>query len=120
MSARIPAQLTGVAVIAVAALGLAACSSSGGSGSGKSSASGKKTMQLIVGNASDPFYVSMECGAMQEAAKLGVSLKVGGPSSFSVPAQKPLIDDVEVTKPDALVVAPTDSAKLDSDLQKVS
>jgi ABC-type sugar transport system substrate-binding protein len=77
------------------------------------------SMQLIVGNASDPFYVTMECGAEQEAAKLGVSLKVGGPPSFTVPGQKPLIDDVEVTKPSALLVAPTDTSKLDSDLQQV-
>jgi ribose transport system substrate-binding protein len=75
--------------------------------------------QLIVGNASDPFYVSMECGAQQEAARLGVTLKVGGPPSFTVPGQKPLIDDVEVTKPNALLVAPTDASKLDSDLSRV-
>ena len=120
MSPRFPAQLTGVAVVAVAALGLAACSSSGGgsnSGSGGSS-SGKKTMQLTVGNASDPFYVTMECGAEQEAAKLGVKLTVNGPPSFDVPQQKPLIDNAQVTHPDALLVAPTDTSKLDSDLQK--
>jgi ribose transport system substrate-binding protein len=110
-----PRTLPVVGLAVVAALGLAACSSS----SGSTTASGKKTVQLIVGNASDPFYVTMECGAIQEAKKLGVSLKVGGPPSFTVPGQKPLIDDVQVTKPDALVVAPTDTAKLDSDLEKV-
>ncbi len=120
MSRRFPARLTGVAVIAVGALGLAACGSSGSGGSGSSAAAGKKTIQLIVGNASDPFYVTMECGAQQEAAKLGVSLKVAGPSSFSVPPQKTQIDTVEVTKPKALVVAPTSSTLLDNDLQKVS
>jgi len=36
-----------------------------------------------------------------------------------VPEQKPLIDTAAVTKPDALIVAPTDSAALDSDLLKV-
>ena len=120
MSRRFPVQITGVAVVAVAALGLAACSSSNNSGSKTSaSGSGKKTVQLIVGNASDPFYITMECGAEQEASKLGVSLKSAGPSSFSVPAQKPIIDDAEVTKPDALVVAPTDDAQLDPDLEKI-
>src|SRR5579859_1358448 len=134
MSRRIPVRISGLSLIAVAVAGLAACSS-GSSSSGSSSSSGTSssspasgssssaassmTAQLIVGNASDPFYVSMECGAQQEAAKLGVTLKVGGPPSFTVPGQKPLIDDVEVTKPGALLVAPTDSSKLDSDLQAV-
>jgi ABC-type sugar transport system substrate-binding protein len=121
MSRRVPAQLVGVAAIAVAGLGLAACSSGGSSVPGNSSASGhKKTIQLTVGNASDPFYVTMECGAEKEAAKLGVKLTMNGPSSFAVPPQKPLIDNAEVTKPDALVVAPTDTSKLNPDLQKVA
>ncbi|HEY3735157.1 MAG TPA: ABC transporter substrate-binding protein [Streptosporangiaceae bacterium] len=119
MSPRFPAQLTGVAVIAVAALGLAACSSSGSNSGSKSSSSGKKTMQLTVGNASDPFYVTMECGAEQEAAKLGVKLTMNGPAAFDVPQQKPFIDNAEVTKPNALLVAPTDTQKLDSDMQRV-
>ncbi|HLX51102.1 MAG TPA: ABC transporter substrate-binding protein [Streptosporangiaceae bacterium] len=116
MSRRYPVQITGVAVVAVAVLGVAACSSS----PSKSSGSGKKTVELITGNATDPFYITMACGAMKEAAKLGVSLKVQGPTSFSVPLQKPIIDNAEVTKPDALVVAPTDDVKLDSDLQKIA
>lgn len=123
MSGRFPAQLTGVAALAVVALGVAACGSSGSStpsGSSSSSGSGNKTVQLIVGNASDPFYVTMECGAMQEAKKLGVKLSVAGPPSFTVPPQKQQIDTVEVTHPGALVVAPTSATLLDSDLQKVA
>jgi ABC-type sugar transport system substrate-binding protein len=108
---------TTVAVAALAATAVSACGSSGGGGGG--SASSKKTMELIVGTKSDNFYVTMECGAKAEAKKLGVSLKVTGPATFSVPQQKPLIDSVQVTKPDALIVAPTDSAALDPDLLKV-
>jgi ribose transport system substrate-binding protein len=114
-----------VAALAAVALGVAACGSSGsstpsGSGSSSSASSGNKTVQLIVGNASDPFYVTMECGAMQEAKTLGVKLSVAGPPSFTVPPQKQEIDTVEVTHPGALVVAPTDATLLDSDLQKVA
>src|SRR5450432_547308 len=108
---------TTVAVAALAATAVSACGSSGGGGG--SSASSKKTMELIVGTKSDNFYVTMECGAEAEAKKLGVQLKVTGPATFSPTQQKPLIDAVEVTKPDALVVAPTDSAALDPDLIKV-
>ena len=113
-------------VVVLAAGALAACSSSpstpasGSTSSTSSTSSGAgKTMELIVGTSSDDFYVTMECGAEQEASKLGVKLTVTGPATFSVPEQKPLIDDAVVTRPDALLVAPTDSAALDSDLTKV-
>jgi ribose transport system substrate-binding protein len=103
-----------VAGIAVVGLGvaIAGCGSSSGGSS-------QKTMELIVGTKSDDFYVTMECGAEQEAKKLGIKLTVTGPATFSVPEQKPLIDTVAVTKPDALIVAPTDSAALDPDLERV-
>jgi ABC-type sugar transport system substrate-binding protein len=103
-----------VAGMAVVGLGvaIAGCGSSSGGSS-------QKTMELIVGTKSDDFYVTMECGAEQEARKLGVKLTVTGPATFSVPEQKPLIDTAAVTKPDALIVAPTDSAALDPDLQRV-
>lgn len=115
MRTPISATVTSVAVVALAASAVSGCGSSSGSGG----SSAKKTMDLIVGTKSDDFYVTMECGAEAEARKLGVKLTVTGPATFSVPQQKPLIDSAEVTKPDALVVAPTDSAALDSDLLKV-
>ena len=115
MRSRLTVTVTGVAVIALAAA-VAGCGSSSSGGSGSSS---PKTMELIVGTKSDDFYVTMECGAEAEAKKLGVKLTVTGPATFSVPQQKPLIDSAEVTKPDALIVAPTDSAALDPDLLKV-
>jgi ribose transport system substrate-binding protein len=115
MRSRLTVTLTGVAVIALVATAAAGC----GSSSSKGSSSSPKTMELIVGTKSDDFYVTMECGAEAEAKKLGVKLTVTGPASFSIPEQKPLIDTAAVTKPDALIVAPTDSAALDPDLLKV-
>jgi ABC-type sugar transport system substrate-binding protein len=116
MQTRITASVTGVAVIALTAAAVSGCGSSGSGGGSKSSS---KSMELIVGTKSDNFYVTMECGAEKEAKKLGVKLTVTGPATFSVPQQKPLIDAAQVTKPDALIVAPTDSAALDPDLLKV-
>lgn len=113
----ITAASLGCAVLAAGSV--AACSSSSTTSGGSSSSNSGKTMELIVGTSSDDFYVSMECGAEAEAKKLGVKLTVNGPATFSVPQQKPLIDDAAVTRPDALLVAPTDSAALDSDLLKV-
>jgi ABC-type sugar transport system substrate-binding protein len=115
MRSTLTVTLTGVAVIALVATAAAGC----GSSSSKGSSSTPKTMELIVGTKSDDFYVTMECGAKAEAKKLGVKLTVTGPASFSIPEQKPLIDTAAVTKPDALIVAPTDSAALDPDLLKV-
>ena len=115
MQTRLTATVTGVAAIMLAATAVAGCGSSGGG----SAASSKKTMELIVGTKSDNFYVTMECGAEAEAKKLGVKLTVTGPATFSIPLQKPLIDAVQVTKPGALLVAPTDSAALNPDLVKV-
>jgi ABC-type sugar transport system substrate-binding protein len=115
MRTTLTATVAGVAVVALAAAA-AGCSSSS-SGGGSSSA--PKTMELIVGTKSDDFYVTMECGAETEAKKLGVKLSVTGPATFSIPQQKPLIDTAAVTRPDALIVAPTDSAALDPDLLRV-
>jgi ABC-type sugar transport system substrate-binding protein len=113
MRSRLTVTVTGVAVIALAAAA-AGCSSSS-----SPSSSAAKTMELIVGTKSDDFYVTMECGAEAEAKKLGVKLTVTGPATFSIPEQKPLIDTAAVTRPDALIVAPTDSAALDPDLLRV-
>ena len=116
MRSRLTATIAGVAALGLTAAVVSACgsSNSGGSGSGA-----KKTEELIVGTKSDDFYVTMECGAQQEARKLGVKLTVTGPASFSVPLQKPLIDEAEVTRPGSLLVAPTDTAALNPDLMKV-
>jgi ABC-type sugar transport system substrate-binding protein len=115
MRTTLTATVAGVAVVALAAAA-AGCSSSS---SGASSATKTMTMELIVGTKSDDFYVTMECGAEAEAKKLGVKLSVTGPATFSIPQQKPLIDAAAVTRPDALIVAPTDSAALDPDLLRV-
>jgi ribose transport system substrate-binding protein len=127
MSRRTATVVSGVAMLALAVTA-SACSSgtssSSPSGGGTSSSSNAgagsaKKLELIVGTKSDNFYVTMECGAKQEAAKLGASISVTGPADFTVPEQKPLIDAAVATKPDALLIAPTDTSALDSDLQQV-
>jgi ABC-type sugar transport system substrate-binding protein len=123
MSRRTTA-VSGVAMIALVAAASACSSSSSSSttsstGTSTASASSAKKLELIVGTKSDNFYVTMECGAKQEAAKLGASLTVTGPADFTVPEQKPLIDAAIATKPDALLVAPTDTTALNSDLMQV-
>lgn len=123
MSHRHPGIVLGTVALTVLSAGLAACSSSssssGSSGSGGGSAAGKN-VALIVGTKSDDFYVTMECGAKAEAKKLGVNLTVNGPADFSPSEQAPLLNAVLASKPDALVVAPTDTKALNPELQRIS
>ncbi|MGH3171182.1 MAG: substrate-binding domain-containing protein, partial [Trebonia sp.] len=130
MTHRYPALLAGAIAVAALTTTVAACSSnsSGGStassstgstSSGTSSASGK-SMELIVGTKSDDFYVTMECGAKAEASKLGVNLTVNGPADFSAPEQAPILNAVAVSKPDALIVAPTDVKALNPELSRIA
>src|SRR5579875_3470261 len=125
MSRRFPAMVTGVAAVAVLGLGLSACGSSG-SGSGNASSSGSggkpgagKNLELVVGTKSDDFYVTMECGAEAEAKALGAKLTVNGPADFSVSEQAPILNSVAASKPDALMVAPTDAKALNPELTRI-
>jgi ribose transport system substrate-binding protein len=117
-----------VAAVAVIGLGLAACSSSGSgsptsSSSGSSSSGGssfsKNNLELVLGTKSDDFYVTMQCGAEAEAKKLGAKLTVNGPADFSPSEQAPILNAVVATKPDALMVAPTDAKALDPELNRI-
>jgi len=132
MSRGYPARGIGLAAIMVAGVGLSACSSSSSpsstgtssstatsSASSPAAAAAGKNIELIVGTKSDDFYVTMECGAMAEANKLGVHLTVNGPADFSVSEQAPILNAVAAAKPDALIVAPTSATALDPELQRI-
>ena len=126
MSHRYPVLVLSAAALTVLSAGVAACSSSSsssGSGSGSSgggSSAAGKNLELVVGTKSDDFYVTMECGAQAEAKKLGVNLTVNGPADFSASEQAPILNAVAASKPDALIVAPTDSKALNPELSRIS
>jgi len=96
--------------VAVAVLGVSACGSSdnGGSTSGGGGGGGKK-MTLIAGVKGDEFYITMNCGAQAKAKQLGVSLNFQGPDQFDPSLQTPIVNAVAAKKPDAVLIAPTDS-----------
>jgi len=134
MAYRHSVRVAGIAVAAVIPLALAACSSGSSSSSSASSSStasssssssaaaaGKNyNLELVVGTKSDDFYVTMECGAMAEAKALGVSLTVTGPADFSASEQAPILNAVQASKPDALIVAPTDTKALNPELSRIA
>jgi ribose transport system substrate-binding protein len=105
------------AIVAVAAVGaataLAACGSSGGGG-------GKKDLALIAGVKGDEFYITMKCGAQAEAAKKGVNLSFQGPDQFDASLQTPIVNAVAAKKPDAILVAPTDTKALFAPIKQAS
>jgi ribose transport system substrate-binding protein len=126
--------------MAVLALPLTACSSSkpesvatSAAGAGSSAAASsapvatsitapakaKKNynIQFIQGVSGDQFYITMQCGAQAEAAKLGVTVKTQGPQKFDPTLQKPVLDSVVATKPDAIMIAPTDVTAMQATLQ---
>ena len=132
MAHRKSVRVAGIAVAAVIPMALAACSS-GSSSSTTSSSSAPSTaasiaaaagksynVELVVGTKSDDFYVTMECGAMAEAKTLGVNLTVTGPADFSAPEQAPILNAVAASKPDALIVAPTDTKALNPELTRIA
>ncbi len=78
-----------------------------GGGSGGEAAGYKMT--LIAGVKGDEFYITMNCGAQEEAKKLGVDLDFQGPDQFDASLQTPIVNAVTANKPDAILIAPTDT-----------
>jgi ribose transport system substrate-binding protein len=116
------------ALLAVTALIVAACgsddsSSTSSSSSSSSSSSGAKKnykMTLIAGVKGDEFYITMNCGAQAKAKELGVTLNFQGPDKFDAGQQTPIVNAVAAKKPDAVLVAPTDSKALYAPIKQLS
>jgi len=95
--------------------------SSSSSGSSSSASSGKKyNMTLIAGVKGDEFYITMNCGAQAEAQKLGVSLNFQGPDKFDPAQQTPIVNAVAAKKPDAVLVAPTDTKAMFAPIKQLA
>ena len=127
--------MASASVAAVLALAAAGCSSSkpqasstgasGGSASPAATATSVEApakankgykLSFIQGVAGDEFYISMQCGAQAEASKLGVTVNTQGPQKFDPTLQKPILDSVAASKPDAIMIAPTDVTAMQTPL----
>ena len=93
---------------------LAAC---GGSDSGGGGGSGEKKIAFIQGVAGDQFYITMQCGIEAAAKTAGAKVEVQGPQKFDPTLQKPIVDSVVASKPDAILVAPTDVSAMEAPLK---
>lgn len=98
----------GMAAAATAlALTAAACGDGGDSGGGGGGGGGTK-LTLVQGLAGEEFYETMACGAKAKAAELGAQLTVQGPQKFDPTLQTPIVNSVVASRPDAMLIAPTD------------
>jgi ribose transport system substrate-binding protein len=116
----------GAACAAILALGVAACgsdnNSSSSSSSSSSSGAAKKNykMTLIAGVKGDEFYITMNCGAQAKAKELGVTLDFQGPDKFDAALQTPVVNAVAAKKPDAVLIAPTDTKAMYAPIKQLA
>jgi ribose transport system substrate-binding protein len=113
--------LSVLAVGATAGLVLTGCSSSGTTGASTGATTSAKTgavkIAFVPGVIGDEFYVTMQCGIQAAAKAGGATVAMQGPQKFDPTLQKPIIDAVVASKPDALLVAPTDVAAMQGPLK---
>jgi ribose transport system substrate-binding protein len=101
------------AICAAAVLSLTACGGSSSSGGGSTT----YKFSFVQGVAGDEFYVTMQCGVQAEAKKQGVTVNTQGPAKFDPTLQKPIVDSVVASHPNALLVAPTDVSAMEAPLK---
>jgi ribose transport system substrate-binding protein len=117
-----------VAIVAIAGLAtvVGACgsddSSSGGGGGSSSSGSSNKNykLTLIAGVKGDEFYITMNCGAQEAAKAAGATLDFQGPDQFDAAQQTPIVNAVQAKKPDAVLIAPTDTQALYAPIKQLA
>jgi ribose transport system substrate-binding protein len=106
---------------ATAGLVLTGCSSSGTTGTSTgattSAKAGAVKIAFVPGVTGDEFYITMQCGIQAAAKAAGATVAMQGPQKFDPTLQKPIIDAVVASKPDALLVAPTDVAAMQGPLK---
>jgi ribose transport system substrate-binding protein len=98
---------------------LAACGDDDDSGGGGGGGGGKD-LTLVAGVKGDEFYITMNCGAQAEAKKLGASLNFQGPNEFSADQQTPIVNAVAAKKPDAVLIAPTDTKAMYAPIKQLA
>lgn len=82
-------------------------------------AAGPMTIGFVPSLASDPFFISMEYGARQEAKKLGVDLKwQGAMGVYSPSAQLPFVNAMLNQHLNAFILVPTDANALMPSVQR--
>ena len=100
------------AAVSVLALSLMASCSSGTSST--AGGSGGKTYKIafVEGVTGNPFYITMQCGVQAAAKAEGATVTTQGPQKFDPALQTPILESVVASKPDAILIAPTDVSSM--------
>lgn len=105
------ATLSAFAMSAAAGLMLTGCAGGGQADAGGDApgadSEGYK-LAFVQGVSGDEFYITMQCGIEAAAEEAGATVTTQGPEKFDPTLQKPVVDSVVASKPDALLVAATD------------
>ena len=117
-SAAAPAS--SAAAPASSAAAPASSAAAGSSAAGPAKASKDYKISFIQGVAGDNFYITMQCGIQTEAKKLGVTVNTQGATKFDPTLQTPILDSVVSSKPDAILIAPTDVKAMQAPLAKAA
>ena len=80
------------------------------------SAAGEK-ITFIQGVAGDAFYITMNCGVQEAAAKAGATVTVQGGAKWDATIQKPVLDSVIAAKPQAILIAPNDMTAMQKPIE---
>ena len=105
------ATLSAFAMSAAAGLMLTGCAGGGQADAGDDAAGADSEgykLAFVQGVSGDEFYISMQCGIEAAAEEAGATVTTQGPEKFDPTLQKPVVDSVVASKPDALLVAATD------------
>ena len=100
------------ALLALAAIGI------GCGGDADKPARRQWTMVLIGGLSREEFYITMNCGAQEEARRDGVDLQFRAPERFDAEHQAPILDDAVASRPDAILIAPTDGVAMRAPIKR--
>lgn len=110
--------LYGIAVLATGAA-LTACAS-GTSAPPTAGGGDNATYAYVSPNTGNSFHISVQCGVIEAAKELGISLDVQGSSAFSPDAQIPVLKAVAAKGPSAIITTATDSKALEAPLKEIT
>ena len=102
------------AALAIASAVAMAVTTTGTTGA---SAAGEK-ITFIQGVAGDAFYITMNCGVQEAAAKAGATVTVQGGAKWDATIQKPVLDSVIASKPQAILIAPNDMTAMQKPIEE--
>jgi ribose transport system substrate-binding protein len=102
--------ITAVMAVSTLSAGLAACSSGSSTGGSASSSAPTKNIKLagVAWAASDPYWITLMCGATREAKAEGVSIKWYASNSLDVSAEQQNLAAAKLASPNGMIIGSID------------